>query len=244
MEEFEKAVKVSYRSRSEEHVLERHRQFISAIGNQISHVEAALRESYDKEGKRPLRWVNLNEEECNDLATFLSGTPQVPRSVKTESSVCRSSAKSYSYGNHERAAVEMNVTSTCRLSNSSKMKGSEFVNSADIDSQKVKDLELKESFGRSDDPLCKMDRTTKARRASPPTAPDLEIVIADENYERKQHNTNLEVTKKEKSGSVFWKRGCGNFSQVIVAGTVMSGRLGFVFSASIFFFFPDRKQNF
>lgn len=199
--------------------MERHRLFIAAIGTQISHVEAALRESYDKEGKQPLRWVNLNEEECNDLATFLSGTSQVTRSAKTESSVCRSSAKSYIQKNHERSVAEINLTSTCSLSNSSKMKGSEYVNPLDIDSQKVKDLEVKESFGRVDDAPSKMDRKTKARRASPPTAPDLQIVIVDENQERKQSITSLEVTRKGKSGSVFLKRGCGSFSQVSIQGT-------------------------
>ncbi|KAG6586076.1 hypothetical protein SDJN03_18809, partial [Cucurbita argyrosperma subsp. sororia] len=95
LEEFEKAVGVSYRSRSEEHALERHRMFIAAIGNQISHVEAVLRESYDKVGKRPLRWVNLNKEECNDLAAFLSGISQVPHSAKTESSVSCYEFRSY-----------------------------------------------------------------------------------------------------------------------------------------------------
>ncbi|CAK9325794.1 unnamed protein product [Citrullus colocynthis] len=215
LEEFEKAVRVSYRSRSEEHLLERHRLFIAAIGNQISHVEAALRKSYDKDGKQPLRWVNLNEEECNDLATFLSGISQVPRIAKTESSVCGSSAKSSIYENHERVVADMNLTSTCSLSNSSEMKGSEYVNAVDLDSQKVKDLEVKEIFRRvDDDALCKMDRSTKARRASPPTVHDLQIVIVDENQERKQSITSLEVSRKGKSGSVFWKCGCGNFSQL------------------------------
>lgn len=221
MEEFEKAVRVSYGSRSEEPVLERHRLFVAAIANQIFRVEAALRESYDKEGKQPLRWVNLNEEECNDLATFLAGTSQVPHSTKTESSVSKSSAKSYIYENYERAAAEVNLTPTCSLSNSSKMKGSKYVNSVDRDSQKVKDLEVKEIFVRVDDALCKMDRTRKARRASPPAAPELKIVIEDENQERKQQPIrSVEVIRKGKSGSVFWKRGCGNFSQVSIVGIV------------------------
>ncbi|XP_023538315.1 uncharacterized protein LOC111799134 isoform X1 [Cucurbita pepo subsp. pepo] len=204
LEEFEKAVGVSYRSRSEEHALERHRMCIAAIGNQISHVEAVLRESYDKVGKRPLRWVNLNKEECNDLAAFLSGISQVPHSAKTESSVCRSSAKSYTFETRERATEEINRTSSCSSSNSFKMKGGKFANSVD----------MKESLGGVDDALCKMDTTTKARRASPPTAPDLRIVITNENHERKRSFSSLEVTKKGKSGSGFLKRGCGKFSQL------------------------------
>jgi len=52
----------------------RHQQFILAIESQISWVEDALRESLEVEGKEPLRWVNLDAEERDDLAMFLSGT--------------------------------------------------------------------------------------------------------------------------------------------------------------------------
>lgn len=223
-------------------MLERHRLFIAAIGNQISHVEAALRKSYDKEGRQPLRWVNLNEEECNDLATFLSGVSEVPQSAKTESSLCRSSAKSSIYENHERVVADMNPTSTCSLSNSSKMKGNKYVDAVDIDSSKVKDLEVKENFGRVDDALCKMDRSTKVRRASPPTVPDLQIVIVDENQERKQSITSLEVSRKGKSGPVFWKRGCGKFSQVRIAENCFNV-LDLVVCLLVFYFLCDRKQK-
>lgn len=54
----------------------RHRNFVSAMEAQISRVEAALRESYNMEGKEPLPWVRLDENECDDLAQFLSGSSQ------------------------------------------------------------------------------------------------------------------------------------------------------------------------
>ncbi|KAL0453454.1 UNVERIFIED_CONTAM: hypothetical protein Slati_1323500 [Sesamum latifolium] len=74
MEEFERAVRMSYRSHGDDIKISRHRQFLSAIEYQISQVETALRESFNEEGKKPFRWVNLDEQECDDLALFLSGT--------------------------------------------------------------------------------------------------------------------------------------------------------------------------
>ncbi|KAG6522206.1 hypothetical protein ZIOFF_019344 [Zingiber officinale] len=77
LEEFEKAVKLSHGSFSSEgNAITRHRQFVSAIGNQILRVEKGLNDSLIEEGKHPLRWVQLNEEEREDLADFLSGVPR------------------------------------------------------------------------------------------------------------------------------------------------------------------------
>lgn len=69
MEEFEKAVRLSHESYpSEENAVARHKQFIAAIGNQIYSIEKAFRE----EVKHPLRWVQLDTKEQDDLARFLS----------------------------------------------------------------------------------------------------------------------------------------------------------------------------
>ncbi|XP_023003577.1 uncharacterized protein LOC111497136 [Cucurbita maxima] len=84
LEEFEKAVRLSYRHHGDDTKLERHRQFIDAIENQIFCVEESLREYFVEEGKQPLKWVNLNEEECDDLAAFLSGTTATIRGPKDE----------------------------------------------------------------------------------------------------------------------------------------------------------------
>ncbi|RRT70273.1 hypothetical protein B296_00020123 [Ensete ventricosum] len=74
LEEFEKAVKLSHGSNSsEENAITRHRQFVSALGNQISRVEKGLNDSLIEEGKPPLRWFQLDKEERDDLANFLSG---------------------------------------------------------------------------------------------------------------------------------------------------------------------------
>ncbi|KAJ0962330.1 hypothetical protein J5N97_030158 [Dioscorea zingiberensis] len=76
LEEFEKAVSLSHENcSSEENTINRHKQFVAAIRDRISHVEKVLSDSLD-EGKQPLRWAQLNEEERDDLAAFLSVAPK------------------------------------------------------------------------------------------------------------------------------------------------------------------------
>eukprot|EP00262_Sarcandra_glabra_P008247 TRINITY_DN21571_c0_g1_i1.p1 TRINITY_DN21571_c0_g1~~TRINITY_DN21571_c0_g1_i1.p1 ORF type:complete len:349 (+),score=48.78 TRINITY_DN21571_c0_g1_i1:61-1107(+) len=73
LEEFERAVQVNDMSSSAEDARTRHRQFIVAIGNQISRAENSLKESMLEEGKTTLPWVRLDEGERDELALFLSG---------------------------------------------------------------------------------------------------------------------------------------------------------------------------
>ena len=73
LEEFERAVGSSYEDSSVEDARDRHRQFIGAIGNQVSTVESSLRESAASEGRSPTPWVRLDEGECDELALFLTG---------------------------------------------------------------------------------------------------------------------------------------------------------------------------
>uniref|UniRef100_A0A5B7A0N4 Syntaxin 6/10/61 N-terminal domain-containing protein n=3 Tax=Davidia involucrata TaxID=16924 RepID=A0A5B7A0N4_DAVIN len=73
LEEFERAVSSSYSNSSADDAKDRHREFIIAIGSQISKVESSLNESAVSEGKPPVPWVRLDEGECNELALFLSG---------------------------------------------------------------------------------------------------------------------------------------------------------------------------
>lgn len=74
LDEFQRAVRTSYRNVDEVRST-RHEQFVSAIASQISGVESALKEYFSDEVRKPLRWVNLDEEERDDLAMFLSGNP-------------------------------------------------------------------------------------------------------------------------------------------------------------------------
>lgn len=84
LEEFERAVCQSYRNIGDDITVTRHRQFVSAIEDQISRAETALKESLNMEGKKSFRWVNLDKEECDDLAHFLSGTSETSQIIKDE----------------------------------------------------------------------------------------------------------------------------------------------------------------
>ncbi|XP_048593156.1 uncharacterized protein LOC106391095 isoform X1 [Brassica napus] len=88
LEEFEKAVRLSHRQCGDDSTsTTRHKQFVAAIENQIHRVEASLQETYSENGKEPLRWVNLSEEERDDLAMFLSGSSLTSHSFSSESSI-------------------------------------------------------------------------------------------------------------------------------------------------------------
>lgn len=84
LDEFQRAVRTSYRHIDEVRST-RHEQFVSAIAAQISGVEEALKEYFSDEVRKPLRWVNLDEEERDDLAMFLSGNPGSSNSTTTNS---------------------------------------------------------------------------------------------------------------------------------------------------------------
>ncbi|CAN7076168.1 unnamed protein product [Brassica oleracea var. botrytis] len=88
LEEFEKAVRLRHRQCGDDSTsTTRHKQFVAAIENQIHRVEAPLQETYSENGKEPLRWVNLSEEERDDLAMFLSGSSLTSHSFSSESSI-------------------------------------------------------------------------------------------------------------------------------------------------------------
>ncbi|KAK3150810.1 hypothetical protein QOZ80_3AG0238100 [Eleusine coracana subsp. coracana] len=53
----------------------RHNDFVAAIAYRILEVENSLKESNITEGRGPLRWVHLDEDERDDLAAFLSASP-------------------------------------------------------------------------------------------------------------------------------------------------------------------------
>ncbi|XP_041998103.1 uncharacterized protein LOC121747975 isoform X2 [Salvia splendens] len=82
LEEFERAVCLSYRNKVDDITIIRHKEFVSAIEDQISRVETALKVLLEVEGKKPFRWVNLDKEESNDLVHFLSGSPGTSQMIK------------------------------------------------------------------------------------------------------------------------------------------------------------------
>lgn len=73
LEEFGKAVNFSYKNGSVDDSKDRHRDFIDAMDSQVKKVEKSLNVSAVSRGKPPKPWTWLDEGECDELATFLSG---------------------------------------------------------------------------------------------------------------------------------------------------------------------------
>ncbi|XWS52196.1 hypothetical protein CRYUN_Cryun11dG0046400 [Craigia yunnanensis] len=202
LEEFERAIRLSHGHRNDDITATRHRQFIAAIESQIFRVEAALKEAFIEEGKQPLRWVNLDEEECDDLAVFLSGT----------SPSLQPSAKNILLENcSRRKDTDPNFNATC----SGNMSDVKNFKDSGKDAECVIDVEDEESSGRTDDVSCGQDRTTGTRRTwSLPNFGVLKIVIADEYEDRSQIRTGIESTPKEKGSKPFFsKQRCGELPQ-------------------------------
>ncbi|KAE8702051.1 integral membrane Yip1 family protein [Hibiscus syriacus] len=186
LEELERATRLSRgHHRSDDITATRHNQFIAAIESQISRVEAAFKESFS-EGKQPLRWVNLNEEECDDLAIFLSGTsPTLQASTKNTRTENR----------HKRKETDSDFDATCN-GDTSELK---VVKDSSKDSECLIDVGDIETSGRADDVSCGQERTTGTRRTwTSPNFGALRIVIADEYDNRTQIESGIESTPKGK----------------------------------------------
>ena len=207
---------MSYGHRGDDHSTARHSQFIAAIASQISRVEAALRESFVEEGKQPLRWVNLDEEERDDLAAFLSGTTQIAQGAKDESIELRPSTKNTLEENH----IKGKYANLQSISSGQRDSLDEIVCVKDEltlnkDVNYAMELEGNEIMGSRNDIISQADRTTNTRRTwSTPSFGSLRIVIADEDEERNKLTSEYEGTPKEKGSKlVFWKKRCAELSQ-------------------------------
>ncbi|KAK8972830.1 hypothetical protein V6N11_057340 [Hibiscus sabdariffa] len=197
LEEFERAIKFCHGHHCDDYRASRHRQFIAAIEGQIHRVEAALKEAFIEEGKQPLRWVDLDEEECDDLAMFLSGTsPSLQPSKKNTLLV-------------KRKNTDPNGNATCDWN----MPEVKFFNDFGKDIECIIDIE-EESSGKTDDVSSGHDRTNSSPRTwSSPNFGSLKIVIADEYKDRSQ--IRVEATPKEKGFKPFFHtQKCGELPQV------------------------------
>ncbi|PIN14091.1 hypothetical protein CDL12_13275 [Handroanthus impetiginosus] len=201
LEEFERAVRLSYRNNADDITITRHSQFVSAIQDQISSVETALKESLNVEGKKPFRWVNLDEEECDDLALFLSGTPKTSQTIRDEG--IRLSVSNSKEGCSSDSEVSPETQILNHRTSSVEVKSND-----DIDCI----IELRESkFPETGDEIgYQADQITGNRRAwSSPERAALEIVI--DNVGR-QMNGPIEATPKEKGfRPFFWRPPGDNF---------------------------------
>ncbi|KAJ1375500.1 Syntaxin 6, N-terminal [Sesbania bispinosa] len=220
LEEFEKAVRQSYRHLGDDNTTTRHRQFISAIESQIFQVEAALRESYIEEGKQPLRWVNLDEDERDDLAAFLSGTCETIQSTKDESiDVTPSMKSSLREKQINKEDKNANVNSFYNWDISTSETASKDVIAVNKDADYVIEIKADAVSRNSDDVVSQTDRTTSTRKTwSPPNYGALKIVIADEDEQRNKVTRTVDATPKEKgSKPLFWKQKCEEYPQAMRA---------------------------
>jgi hypothetical protein len=225
---------LSYGLRQDDNSTTRHRQFILAIENQITHVEASLRESFLEEGKQPLRWVNLDEEERDDLAAFLSGTSQITQnaSAKDECIELGLPMNGSCEGNHiKKTDTSLKFNSVCNGDTFDEIKCFNDEISSSNDVSYAMELEGKEIPGRRDDILCQVERATNTRRTySSPNFGALRIVIADDDEQRHEQMPGFEGTPKEKGSKLlFLKHRCGEFPQMKGAVHVFNqlfGRVG------------------
>ncbi|KAK7329795.1 hypothetical protein VNO77_23975 [Canavalia gladiata] len=229
LEEFEKAVRQSYRHCGDDSTTTRHRQFITVIESQISQVEAALRESYIEDGRQPLRWVNLDEEERDDLAAFLTGTSQTTQGTNDEcmevTPLMKNSFQDKQV-NKEDKNVGVNAFHNWDISTDEKL--SKDVIAVDKDTDYVIEIKTDAVSRNSDDVVSQTDRTTSTRKTlSPPNYGALKIVIADEDEQRNNLTRTVDDTPKEKGFKhLFWKQKCEEHPQAMRAVHFFSQRFG------------------
>ncbi|KAL9362603.1 hypothetical protein Peur_045388 [Populus x canadensis] len=228
LEEFERAVQLSHGHCSDDFTASRHKQFVTAIESQISLVEAALREAFSGEGKQPFRWVNLDKEECDDLAMFLSGTIQIPENVKDDCTTAKSPMKGSPGENpHKRKKMDHNSGPTCSRGTSDE---NEFITD-NKNGEFIIDIQEKENLGMRDDIISQVDKTTGSRRTwSSPNFGSMKFVVARDDKQRDKMKSSVEATPKEKGYEpIFWKRRCGEHSRAkgsITLFNQLSGQTG------------------
>lgn len=221
MEEFGKAVRLSYQHLGgDDNRATRHRQFISAIESQISQVEVALRESYIEEGKQPLRWVNLDEEERDDLAAFLSGTSENLQSMKDECIDVSPSTKSSLQDKQLcKEYKNANVNGFRNWDSSTNEKAS--MDGIPVNKDTVCGIEIKADAisSNSDDIVSQTDRTNSTRKTwSPPNYGALRIIIPDEDEQRNKDMRTVDATPKGKgSRPLVWKQKFEEYPQAMRA---------------------------
>ncbi|XP_020228211.1 uncharacterized protein LOC109809345 [Cajanus cajan] len=226
LEEFEKAVRQSYRHHGDDNTTTRHRQFISAIESQITQVEAALRESYIEEGKQPLRWVNLDEEERDDLAAFLSGTCHTAQCTNGDCmGVTSLMINSLQEKQVKKEDKNVNIHAFRNQDISSSENSSKDVNK---DTDYVIEIKADAVSRSNDDVVSQTDRATSTRKMwSPPNYSALKIVIADEGEQRDKPTRTVDATPKEKGFKhLFWKQKFEEYPQAMRVVRMFNQRFG------------------
>ncbi|XP_014510458.1 uncharacterized protein LOC106769372 isoform X1 [Vigna radiata var. radiata] len=229
LEEFEKAVRLSYRHHGDDNSSARHRQFISAIESQITQVEEALRESFIEQGKQPLRWVHLDEEERDDLAAFLSGTCQTIKSTTDDESMEGTATKISSLQQKQVKKEDKNVdiNTFCNRDLSASEKSSKDVISANKDANYVIEIKADAVSRSNDEIVSQTDRTSTRKTWNPPNYGALKIVIADEDEPRDNTPRTVDATPKEKGfKNLSWKQKFEEYPQAMRVVRMFNQRFG------------------
>ncbi|KAL8191511.1 hypothetical protein R6Q57_028242 [Mikania cordata] len=186
LDEFQRAVRLSYKNNANDVRTARHEQFVSAISSQISGVESALKEYFSDEIRKPLRWVNLDEEERDDLAMFLSGSADSSKSTKDLDSDIRCSL--------EKDDSKFSYMTSCKDVN-----------------EYVVEMDSIEVLGTSDGSSCQADKKAGSRRTRVPQDVQLLKITIDHADEHKKTLmlNNIEPTPKDKG--YVWRPRCGNY---------------------------------
>lgn len=187
--------------------------------SQISQVEVTLREFYIEEGKQPLRWVNLDEDERDDFAAFLSGTCETIQSTKDECMDVSPSTK-ISLGQKQVNKEDKIVNAFCSYDSSTNEKAS--MDAIAFNKGKDYAIEIKaDDISRnSDDIVSQTDITTSTRKtwSPPPNYAALRIVIANEDEQRNKLTQTVDATPKDKGiKPLFWKQKFEEYPQAMRA---------------------------
>ncbi|VFR02667.1 unnamed protein product [Cuscuta campestris] len=195
LEEFEKAVMLSHRNRTNKITITRHRNFISAIETQISSVEVALRESYNNEGKEPLLWVSLDENEYDGLAQFLSGPSQT---MKDECPKACCTMESISKDPETMKPIDVNAESVKRYHLN------QDVITCNMEAHFSGEPEIMEIYQSRNDKECETDILVSSENTQNNSA--LEIVIDNGYGQMATSMSHIEITPKEKGFKPpFWR---------------------------------------
>ncbi|XP_010489609.1 PREDICTED: uncharacterized protein LOC104767256 [Camelina sativa] len=204
LEEFEKAVRLSHkRCGDDDSALTRRKQFVTAIVNQIDRVETSLQEAYSENGKEPLRWIDLNEEERDDLAMFLSGSSS-SRTSQSFSTNSRESTTNSSLVDNLRG-MEVN----CRKETFKKVKG------CGNDTECVIDIVERVN---ADARIRQVEKSAGMRRiCSSPNFNSLRIIVPGGNDEvNEKLVAQIEATPKVKgTKSVLWMQRLPDHNQLL-----------------------------
>ncbi|XP_023641598.1 uncharacterized protein LOC17892633 isoform X2 [Capsella rubella] len=210
LEEFEKAVRLSHKRCGDDNsALTRRKQFVTAIENQINRVETSLQEAYSENGKERLRWIDLNEEERDDLAMFLSGSSRTSESFSGENSTNSRESTNSSLVENPRGMNGVDVD--CGKETFKKAKGCG--NGSDC----VIDIEERVKPGNADARIRQVEKSAGMRRIwSSPNFNSLRIIVPGDNGdENEKLVAQVEATPKVKgTKTVLWMQRLPDHNQL------------------------------